>query len=72
MGVAVTTRISRFLNGSFASCAGIACIVGIVYMIQGKKKGLKMVGISIMFTILWNVINVIIQAALHAPHQGFR
>ena len=29
-------------------CSGIACIVGIVYAIQGKPKGMKMVGISLV------------------------
>jgi DNA-directed RNA polymerase subunit M/transcription elongation factor TFIIS len=37
-------------------CSGIACIIGIVWMIQGKPKGLKMTGLSILFIIFWNVI----------------
>jgi hypothetical protein len=42
-------------------CSGIACIFGIVYAIQGKKKGLKMVGISILVGIVWSIIQAAIQ-----------
>jgi hypothetical protein len=48
-------------------CAGITCIIGIVYMIQGKRRGLKMVGVSLAAIVFWNIVNVILQAALHAP-----
>ena len=44
-------------------CPGIGCIVGIVRAIQGKSMGGKMIGISIGFIILWNIISVIIQTA---------
>lgn len=37
-------------------CSGIGCIAGIVYAIQGKPKGVKMIALSIGFAILWNVI----------------
>ncbi|HEV3165434.1 MAG TPA: hypothetical protein VGZ22_15515 [Isosphaeraceae bacterium] len=39
-------------------CSGIGCIAGVVYMIQGKPKGIKMVGISILVGVIWNVIAV--------------
>ena len=39
----------------------LACIVGVVYMIQGKPKGLKMVGISLAMIVFWNFVNVLIQ-----------
>ena len=42
----------------------IGCILGIVYMIQGKKKGGKMLGLSILFIILWNIVVAVISAAL--------
>ncbi len=45
-------------------CSGIGCIAGIVWMIQGKPKGLKMVGISIGMVIVWNIINVVIRFTL--------
>jgi len=44
-------------------CSGIGCIAGIVYMIQGKPKGLKMVGVSFLFAILWNIVVAIFEAA---------
>jgi predicted Zn finger-like uncharacterized protein len=52
-------------------CCLPACIVGIVYMIQGKPKGIKMVGISIAFIVFWNVIQFII-ISMSAPHHGLR
>jgi hypothetical protein len=45
-------------------CSGIGCIMGIVWMIQGKPKGTKMFGVSILFVFLWNVLNVIVQTSL--------
>ena len=45
-------------------CPGIGCIAGIVWMIQGKSKGLKTFGISILFAILWNIISAAIQLAV--------
>jgi hypothetical protein len=53
-------------------CAGIACIVGIVYAIQGKPKGMKMVGVAILAAIVWNVISVLIQLASESGSHGFR
>jgi len=44
-------------------CSGIGCIIGIVWMIQGKPKGTKMFGVSLLFVILWNVIRFAIVAA---------
>ena len=29
-------------------CSGISCIIGLIWMIQGKPKGLKMVGVAIV------------------------
>lgn len=45
-------------------CSGIGCIVGIVYAAQGKPKGAKMIGLSLIFVVLWNIVNFAIQAAL--------
>ena len=33
-------------------CSGIGCIAGIVWMIQGKPKGLKMFGLSFAMAII--------------------
>ncbi len=46
-------------------CSGIGCIAGLVWMIQGKPKGLKMVGLSIVADIVKSVIWGIIQASQH-------
>jgi predicted RNA-binding Zn-ribbon protein involved in translation (DUF1610 family) len=46
-------------------CSGIGCIMGLVWMIQGKPKGTKMFGISFLFVIIWNIVNVLIQASLN-------
>ena len=46
-------------------CSGIGCIVGIVWMIQGKPKGMKMFGLSFVMVIVWNIIGFIIQSAQH-------
>jgi DNA-directed RNA polymerase subunit M/transcription elongation factor TFIIS len=48
-------------------CSGIGCIVGIVWMIQGKPKGYKMLGVSFLGVIFWNVVNAILQGALKKP-----
>jgi hypothetical protein len=37
-------------------CSGIGCIVAIVYLIQGKPKATKMLIISIVMIVVWNVI----------------
>lgn len=43
-------------------CSGIGCIVGIVAMCRGdSSRGGKMIGISLIFGVIWNIINVLIQ-----------
>lgn len=44
-------------------CSGIGCIVGIVYMIQGKPKGKKMFLISFCMQIFWGIVRAAIQMA---------
>jgi len=44
-------------------CSGIGCICGIVWTIQGKPKGVKMLAISFGMVIFWNIVNVLIQLA---------
>ena len=39
-----------------ALCSGVACLIGVIWLIQGKPKGLKMVGISFLFALLWNAL----------------
>lgn len=43
-------------------CSGIGCIVGIVYMIQGNPKGLKMIGISILMQFIWGALRIALTA----------
>lgn len=50
-------------------CSGIGCIAGIVWMIQGKKKGPKMFGVSLVVGILWGIIRATIEAGNRG--QGF-
>ncbi|HEX7448048.1 MAG TPA: hypothetical protein VF306_10915 [Pirellulales bacterium] len=45
-------------------CSSIGCIMGIIWLIQGKPKGGKMVGISLLFVFLWNILRVALQSAL--------
>ena len=45
-------------------CPGIGCIAGIIWMIQGQPKGPKMFGISVLMSIIYNVINVVLQQAV--------
>ncbi len=53
-------------------CSGIGCIVGVVWMIQGKPKGVKMLGVSFGFAVMWNVIRFLIEvAAQRGGGQGF-
>jgi hypothetical protein len=43
-------------------CSGIGCIAGLVWMIQGKPKGLKMVGLSLMANIFWAIVSAVIRS----------
>jgi predicted RNA-binding Zn-ribbon protein involved in translation (DUF1610 family) len=43
-------------------CTGIGCIVGLIYAIQGKPKGGKMLGLSIAMGILWNIVGAILRS----------
>ena len=37
-------------------CSNIACIFGIVWMIQGKPKGVKMFLLALICAVVWNVL----------------
>ncbi len=41
-------------------CSGIGCIAGIVWMIQGKPKGGKMLGVSFLFSVIWGVVRTVV------------
>ena len=44
-------------------CSGIGCIAGIVWMVQGKPKGGKMIVVSLISAVIWNAIGFAIQSA---------
>lgn len=44
-------------------CSWIGCIFGIVWMLQGKPKGPKMFGLSLLSTFIWSCIQVAIKEA---------
>jgi hypothetical protein len=48
-------------------CSGIGCIVGLVWMIQGKPKGLKMVGLSIAMSVFWTIVRLALMSTLKQP-----
>jgi hypothetical protein len=52
-------------------CGGIACIVGIVYAVQGKPKGMKMVGVSLVAGVIGGIIRALIEMSMQNP-QHFR
>jgi hypothetical protein len=44
-------------------CPGIGCIVGLIRLISGSGEGGKMVGLSLMFAVIWNVVRFALIAA---------
>jgi predicted RNA-binding Zn-ribbon protein involved in translation (DUF1610 family) len=49
-------------------CSGIGCIMGLIYLIQGKPKAGKMLGVSIVCSVVWNVISYMIRAMSEGQH----
>jgi len=45
-------------------CSGIGCIFGIVWAIRGKKKGGKMILLSLASSAFWTLVRFIIEAAM--------
>jgi predicted RNA-binding Zn-ribbon protein involved in translation (DUF1610 family) len=43
-------------------CSGIACIVGLIWVIQGKPKGGKLLAISICVQVVLGIIQVVLQS----------
>ena len=52
---------------SLPMCTLIGCVAGIVYMIQGKPKGMKMFGLSFVMAIVWNIVRVMLESAFQQP-----
>jgi len=44
-------------------CSGIGCGVGIFRTIQGKSTGPKMIGISVIFMLIWPAVRIASTAA---------
>ncbi|MBL9161780.1 MAG: zf-TFIIB domain-containing protein [Planctomycetaceae bacterium] len=44
-------------------CSGIGCLMGIIWMVQGKPKGKKMFLVSFAMQIVWGVIRGVIENA---------
>jgi predicted RNA-binding Zn-ribbon protein involved in translation (DUF1610 family) len=44
-------------------CSGIGCILAIIYIIQGKPKGTKMLLISLAVQAFWFVVQLLVQSA---------
>jgi hypothetical protein len=51
-------------------CSGIACIASIIYLIQGKPKAPKMLGLSFAMVIFWNVLFRVIEVILNQAKNG--
>lgn len=47
-------------------CSNIGCIIGIVYLIQGKPKGTKMLGVSVGVMLVWVVVGILLNLVLEA------
>ncbi len=48
-------------------CSGIGCIIGLVRLIQGKPSAVKMIGFSLLFSVLWGIVRASIIAARQIP-----
>lgn len=48
-------------------CSGCACIMALVWIIQGKQKGYKLLGISVVVIIFWNVVRAALLINLPPP-----
>lgn len=50
-------------------CSGIGCIAGLIWVIQGKPKGGKMLGISIAMNVVWSVVRYALMQSV-GEHGG--
>jgi hypothetical protein len=48
-------------------CSGIGCIVGVVKLIQGEPNAGKMIGLSLIFAMVWAVVRLVVISALQGP-----
>ncbi len=45
-------------------CSGIGCIAGLIWIVQGKPKGGKMLAVSFMAGMFWSVVRVILETII--------
>ena len=45
-------------------CGTIGCIVGIVRLIQGRPSGAKMIGLSILFSVILGILRFMLESML--------
>jgi hypothetical protein len=45
-------------------CPGIGCIVGMLRLITGSGEGGKMVALSLVFAVIWNVLGFAVRSAM--------
>jgi len=49
-------------------CSGIGCIIGLVWLSQGNPKGGKMLGMSLLFAVMWAVVRFLIVTSMRSPY----
>lgn len=47
-------------------CSGIGCIIGIVWIIQGKPKGKKMLLASVLMNFFWGAVQAVLEMVAEA------
>jgi predicted RNA-binding Zn-ribbon protein involved in translation (DUF1610 family) len=45
-------------------CSGIGCIIALIWIVQGKPKGKKMLVVSIIAQVFWGLIRLAMEAAV--------
>jgi ribosomal protein S27E len=48
-------------------CPVPVCIAGLIYLLLGKPKALKLIGACFLFIVFWNIVFFIIGSLTHAP-----
>jgi predicted RNA-binding Zn-ribbon protein involved in translation (DUF1610 family) len=49
--------------------SGVTCVLGVVYMIQGKRRGTQMFAISVVAMVFWFIVVSIVEAALSEANR---
>jgi hypothetical protein len=67
-------RLREFSDGSSSEfrtidwlvcilCPGFGCMMGIIRLLLGEHNGARMLGFSLLFALLWNMLRMLIVAA---------